>query len=310
MTSDARLDESAQGGLRHAVFVYGTLMRGNRAEYLLRGAEYRGRFALDGFGMYQLSGFPGIVPEPGKLVLGEVYLVDDAILANLDKYEGEGSLYSRRTVEVKTTENTLSVQTYVFLGKMDKKNAISAIEQPWKNKKEGDMPNKNDLLWYACYGSNLLKERFLCYIQGGVCKHNGKEYEGCNDSVFRGEEDAIIFPGRLYFAEESLSWSGKGVAFFDPAGDGQVQMRLYLVTRGQLADIKKQEGPGWYGNEYCLGIGKNERPIYTLTSPSPQSDENMPSPEYRACIAEGLGECGYSEKDAEKYLDLWVNRQK
>jgi hypothetical protein len=27
--------------------------------------------------------------------------------------------------------------------------------------------NSQDQIWYACYGSNILQERFLCYIQGG-----------------------------------------------------------------------------------------------------------------------------------------------
>jgi len=28
------------------------------------------------------------------------------------------------------------------------------------------------LVWYACYGSNILKERFLYYIEGGICRYN------------------------------------------------------------------------------------------------------------------------------------------
>ena len=40
---------------------------------------------------------------------------------------------------------------------------------------------KNNLVWYACYGSNLLKKRFLCYIQGGKIEGCKKSYFGCDD---------------------------------------------------------------------------------------------------------------------------------
>ena len=36
-------------------------------------------------------------------------------------------------------------------------------------------------VWYACYGSNLSKERFLFYVKGGFCKLNNKDYKGCAD---------------------------------------------------------------------------------------------------------------------------------
>ena len=36
-------------------------------------------------------------------------------------------------------------------------------------------------VWYACYGSNLLRERFMLYIQGGFCRFNNREYTPCND---------------------------------------------------------------------------------------------------------------------------------
>jgi len=37
------------------------------------------------------------------------------------------------------------------------------------------------LVWYAVYGSNLLRKRFDCYIQGGKPKGAAKDYPGCRD---------------------------------------------------------------------------------------------------------------------------------
>ena len=37
------------------------------------------------------------------------------------------------------------------------------------------------LVWYACYGSNLLKERFLCYIRGGRPIGAQRTFYGCKN---------------------------------------------------------------------------------------------------------------------------------
>ncbi len=40
-----------------------------------------------------------------------------------------------------------------------------------------------DYVWYACYGSNLLYERFKCYILGGTFNGNGRYHDGCQDKT-------------------------------------------------------------------------------------------------------------------------------
>ena len=47
---------------RHAVFVYGTLMRGQRAHHMLQDSEYAGVYSLQDYAMYHLGRYPGIVP--------------------------------------------------------------------------------------------------------------------------------------------------------------------------------------------------------------------------------------------------------
>ncbi|MBL0236650.1 MAG: hypothetical protein IPQ02_08595 [Saprospiraceae bacterium] len=45
------------------------------------------------------------------------------------------------------------------------------------------MINKLDYIWYASYGSNLLEERFQCYIKGGMPKGSTKTYLGCRIQI-------------------------------------------------------------------------------------------------------------------------------
>ena len=90
--------------LEHAVFVYGTLMQGQRANHMLAGARYAGKCKLHSYAMYHLGRYPGIVPCEGETVFGELYYVNSEMLAAMDDYEEEGSLYLRRTVQVLTED--------------------------------------------------------------------------------------------------------------------------------------------------------------------------------------------------------------
>lgn len=51
--------------------------------------------------MHDVGSFPALVPtENGQNVLGELYLVDDATLARLDRLEGCPRLYRREQVTI------------------------------------------------------------------------------------------------------------------------------------------------------------------------------------------------------------------
>ena len=49
----------------HPVFVYGTLMKGQRAEHMLAGSDFAGNFQLKGYAMYHL-GFTLWIELPRK----------------------------------------------------------------------------------------------------------------------------------------------------------------------------------------------------------------------------------------------------
>ncbi len=99
------------------VFVYGTLMQGERASGMLGDSVYKGEFVLDDYAMYDLGPFPGIKEKPGEEVIGEVYEIQDSVIPRMDSYEGEGELYKRAVVSVRNDRSRINdVYVYVYLG--------------------------------------------------------------------------------------------------------------------------------------------------------------------------------------------------
>lgn len=98
------------------VFVYGTLMRGERANGMLEDGEYKGDYVLEDYSTFDLGPFPGIKVEKGGKVFGELYEVPDSLIQKLDAYEGEGDLYERVFVTVRNEKTVDNVNVYVYLG--------------------------------------------------------------------------------------------------------------------------------------------------------------------------------------------------
>ena len=100
-------------------FVYGTLKRGERLHDHLKGAKYLGRGKLRNFGLYKVSWYPGIVPEKGAKVEGELYLIDETTLKLLDQLEDEGREYRRVRVWVeREVGGRQEAWTYVYIGSL------------------------------------------------------------------------------------------------------------------------------------------------------------------------------------------------
>jgi gamma-glutamylcyclotransferase (GGCT)/AIG2-like uncharacterized protein YtfP len=97
-----------------AIFVYGTLMQGQRAHHLMGNAQYLGKAQLKDFAMYHLGRYPGIIPCPGEVTFGEVYLISKEMLTQMDRYEEEGDLYLRRTVNLQLEDRTIQAQAYIY----------------------------------------------------------------------------------------------------------------------------------------------------------------------------------------------------
>lgn len=182
-----------------------------------------------------------------------------------------------------------------------------------------------DLVWYAAYGSNMSLTRLGHYIQGGRPPGALRVYPGARDQALPRRVDALMIPGRVYFALESKVWGG-GMAFYDPDAEGSTPVRAYLMTVGQLSDVAEQEmhrepssdlavadavvsgrhsyGTGRYETLVCTGELYGY-PVLTLTAPwsLAEADLSAPSGPYLRMLAAGLVEAhGWSRERAAAHL--------
>lgn len=95
--------------MSHHILVYGTLMSGGRNHHLLEGATFVGYkrtqnpdFLMEQFESVTSPGkfTPGVrrADHNGAHIAGELYAVDDAMLAAMDELEGVGVKYDRDSV--------------------------------------------------------------------------------------------------------------------------------------------------------------------------------------------------------------------
>jgi len=108
---------------------------------------------------------------------------------------------------------------------------------------QGDF-NSQDLVWYAGYGSNLSRGRFMNYLDGGKPMGATTPNPGSrNGSKPLADKPFVIKQFALYFADEKRSvekWGG-AAAFIQPAADSKVLGRMYLITYEQFNDVVLQE---------------------------------------------------------------------
>ncbi|MEH7747358.1 hypothetical protein V7659_20320 [Neobacillus drentensis] len=181
-------------------------------------------------------------------------------------------------------------------------------------------------VWYASYGSNLNKDRFLCYIKGGSPAGSTRVESGCKDSSLPVAETTFPLHRPLYFAKEAAGWQSQGVAFIGlkQGEEYLTYSKKYLITIEQFLDVVKQENSGdhfeidlnevkekgskifrhraWYGNIIYLGDDQGY-PIFTFTAPWEQAEVEMkkPSHNYLATIIKGL-KTDYTEEEIFYYL--------
>lgn len=183
-------------------------------------------------------------------------------------------------------------------------------------------------VWYASYGSNLSRKRFMCYIEGGTPEGSSRKEDGCRDNTPPEKDKPIKIPFPLYFKCISNKWNGGGVAFIglEIEPKNRTLGRMYLITRQQFIDIVKQENnmkelpdinfekghkegsqklfnkP--YGEIICLGE-ESRHPIYTFTSPSCEEGiiYSPPTDGYLKTIVEGLQQTyNLSNEQIAEYL--------
>ncbi|WP_437591905.1 gamma-glutamylcyclotransferase family protein [Sorangium sp. So ce1000] len=83
------------------LFVYGTLMRGERSHALLGRARCLGLArTAPSFELADLGAYPALVRGGSVAVLGELYEPDPETLASLDVYEGCPDLFRRESIDL------------------------------------------------------------------------------------------------------------------------------------------------------------------------------------------------------------------
>lgn len=281
------------------VFVYGTLLKGrSNYEHFLAPANPVMRGEIEGFEMYDLGSFPGVVRGTGN-VKGEVYRVTKEQLERIDRLEGEGSLYKKEAVPVRGNfQEDKDVTAYVYLYNHNVENLPKI---PYEAQ-----PYKNPYVWYVAYGSNLLKERLSCYIEGGYCERNGREYPACKDDTLPTESVSLEMFGNMYFANFNQgAWTNSAVSFLDPDGIGIAVGRAYLIKENQLEHIHSLEGKGanWYPDMIELGTLDGIRAVtFTNKNIKPSAPMCELSAAYISTIMDGLMEMGYSAEYAFYYI--------
>ncbi|QIA62355.1 gamma-glutamylcyclotransferase [Vibrio astriarenae] len=84
--------------MQHLVFVYGTLRKGESNHHFIEQSEYLGMCeTLPEYALYDLGAYPAVVPGRSS-IQGEVYWVDDEVLAKLDLLEDVPVEYRRETM--------------------------------------------------------------------------------------------------------------------------------------------------------------------------------------------------------------------
>jgi gamma-glutamylcyclotransferase (GGCT)/AIG2-like uncharacterized protein YtfP len=105
------------------VFVYGTLMQGERHHGLLAATPKLASARTEAsFQLYDLGPYPAMVRGTAH-VLGELYQVSDAVLRALDEFEDHPTLYRREPIML---DDGRDARAYLYLGALDRAPAIAS----------------------------------------------------------------------------------------------------------------------------------------------------------------------------------------
>jgi len=103
--------------MKTAIFVYGTLKRGQRNHHFLNNQKFLGDAQTEPrYRLYDAGRHPALVDDPqnGIAVQGEVWQVSEETLQKLDEYEGMPDYFSRKSIHLQGWDT--SVQAYFFNG--------------------------------------------------------------------------------------------------------------------------------------------------------------------------------------------------
>lgn len=278
------------------VFVYGTLMKGETNHHYLENSTFLGMATIEGYEMYNVGWYPAIIDGDG-IIIGELYQVPNIDIPSIDMLEGEGSLYIKRCETVTDSKGKSSFAfIYVYNRECSDLERISA----WNR----------EYVWYVSYGSNMLKERFMCYIKGG--SFEGSRYrQACSDATPPLAVKTFEIPYDMYFGNTSGSWQNCGVSFLDVSKRGKAFGVAYLITKDQFRHVcaeenggrAPEEGYSWYEDIIDLGVMDGFE-VKTITNINLRP-YNEPCLEYKKTLIRGIKKNWPNMfiRDIKDYLD-------
>lgn len=270
---------------KNVIFTYGTLMKNNSNHHYLKDDEYIGDGKLNNYGLLELGYFPGAVPKESYSIIGELYKVSNEEKMNIDYLEGNLYSYKKEFIRANNKLYYAGYYEYKIKRRIDDKELCIPYGK-WSTKKL----NKEDFVWYVCYGSNLSYRRFLKYINS------------CTDKSEPIDKENITLPYNIYFAGESKNWGG-AKAFLDTNGNGKSYCVKYLIKKEQYEEVKSKEGPD-YKTKVDLGFDKYG--IYQVSFTATRDDfkRGYPSQLYKDEIKLGLSEnYGLTQEETDNYLN-------
>ena len=177
----------------------------------------------------------------------------DLLLATYEDYNA-ATFYAWKRLEVRSRQEAVlsSIQPPIV--------EIAPKGSQWGGY-ELDSEGRPTRIWYASYGSNLSKARFMSYVNGTVPEGLVTSHPGCRDTSEPTGDIAMSFPGRMHFAGKSSRWGGGGASFVDASSVGKALGRAYNISMEQFDDIIAQENRKEVGSikvdiEELLDTGK------------------------------------------------------
>lgn len=159
-----------------------------------------------------------------------------------------------------------------------------------------------DLVWYAAYGSNLSRNRFLRYLTGGRAEGSTFAEAGAPDPSHPRSDRPAVLHHQLAFAGRSHRWGGATAHLaVDRNPSARTLARFYLVTREQLESIRAQEGAVYDLIACHPPVDGREVLAVTVADPGPPG---APPPAYVDTMVRGLMESWHLDEDAaRRYVD-------
>jgi gamma-glutamylcyclotransferase (GGCT)/AIG2-like uncharacterized protein YtfP len=121
------------------VFVYGSLKRGFHNHYMMDWAVmFNTGVTVHPYHLLNLGSFPGMTDKwqgrtdlPPVHIKGEVYQVDPALMAALDRFEGHPNFYRRRHIPVRCGGDSIFTCYAYFIQTDRMRDDCKVVGQEW-----------------------------------------------------------------------------------------------------------------------------------------------------------------------------------